>query len=144
MEFKLDEMISCKSNKRWKNAIIKGCGKYYDFIKRIINDAIDKKRVITKGGKYYSCAKFIMKYNLIGYKYKKTKLINLTCCKSYPRICGGKCCSYNMLDHNTYFNDNECNCDIIPKKYKRIGNCYDDCCVIFKLTHRRKFILEWS
>jgi hypothetical protein len=108
-------------------------GYNYDFLMSVINDA-KKKESMEYYSKYYQCAKFIQIYHTSNYKYKKNDICEKTCCKTYPKICGGKCCS------SIYW---KCQCNIIPDKYKKVDNCYDDCCAIYLIKPRRKFTITW-
>lgn len=104
----------------------------------VLQDANNKKQVITKGGSYYSCAKFIQKYHK-SFTFKKTKYEMITCCNAWPRECGGVCCR-----RKRQYDAEECGCYKIPSSIEHINNCYDDCCNIFKYTSKRKFYLQWT
>ena len=118
--------------RRWQKSTYRNI----NFINKVISDAISHKKLLIKGGTYYSCAKFIRdKY---GYKFNKSPSLMTTCCNAYPYICGGKCCS----------RDEEllCGCSELPldKKFKHNGNCYNDCCnIITFIKSRQEFYLQW-
>lgn len=137
--WKTDVYVVNKSDKkrinRWKRAIKFGKGDDYDFLMDVINDA-KQKESCESYSKYYQCAKFIRDYNTGNYKYTKKDIFDITCCKAYPDICGGVCCRWGMLSV-------ECQCDIIPEKYKKLDNCYDDCCAIYLIKTNHRFTIRW-
>lgn len=120
---------------RWKRAIKSGSEQDWDwyFLQSVINDA-KAKETRESYTKYYQCAKFIRDY-YIGeeFKYTKEPIAIYTCCRAYPDICGGSCCSGSA----------DCQCDMISDKWKKTDNCWDDCCAIYKSYHPRKFTIKW-
>ena len=114
MKFNLTLVENKYSHSKWKKALVKQRGKNYDFFKKVIEDAKVKKRVLIKGGTYYSCAKFIAQiYVVLQYKFRKNPNIKITCCRAYPRICNGKCCKDNWYNYTINHGDNEdyyCGC----------------------------------
>jgi len=122
-----------KSVNKWKRAILKSDGRDYEFLINVCNDTLSKKEVESYS-KYYQCAKFIKNHHKSNYKYIKIADTMMTCCRAYPDICGGVCC------RDDYDN---CHCDDIPEKHEKLGNCYDDCCAMYNIKHRRKFSIIW-
>lgn len=141
-DFNLNNIEIGYRYRRWKKALYQKSGKYYDFLKMVLNDVQTKKKVkVQRGSIYQSCANFIVKYGIHSYKYTKSQLIEYTCCHSYPKICGGKCCVHlRQYDDEGY---RICATDFIPKRCKRYGNCYDDCCSLYKIKSYKYFILKW-
>lgn len=122
----------------WVKALRKGSGPNFDLLKKVIMDAEANRESETKGGRYYSAARFIANFYKNGtYKFKKCKIFLITCCKAYPNICDGYCCNDGP---------NMCQCDIVCKldSYEHLDNCYGDCCDIFKFAKRRRYFkLAW-
>jgi hypothetical protein len=123
-----------KIDKEWYKIVNGKRGNRRDLMNIVLNDAINGKKVATKGGSYYSCARFIKRYHK-SFTFKKTSLIRYTCCHSYPKICGGVCCCSNI--------ETRCNCDSLPSKSIHINNCYEDNCNIVKIPGGRRFNLQW-
>lgn len=111
--------------------------KQQTILEKVLMDAELGKEVLTKGGNYWKCAKFIKQYHKF-YTFKRKPFGGVTCCNAYPEICGGICC----MSKRPYFEEG-CGCYRRPQNSKHIDNCYDDCCMIFKFESKRKFYLQW-
>lgn len=134
---------SIKTNKRsinkWRKYISSNTIQH-DYIMKVIDDAINK-RSVTYSTRYYSCARFVLYYNALGYNFLKKPIVEYTCCNAYPIICGGVCCKNKFMRIFDY--DKKCGCDNISNNAKKIGMCYDDCCCFYKIIDRHKFKIVW-
>lgn len=125
-----------KCDKKWLKTVRNKRGRKYKLFLLVLNDAKEGKEVLTKGGSYYSCARFIKRYHKT-FTFKKGRYEIITCCNAYPKECGGVCCFQKRLEQ-------ECGCDTLPRSVKHLRNCYDDCCNIFRYTSKRRFYLQWQ
>jgi len=120
--------------KRWTVALKKGSGNDYELLQSVIKDSNECKKVLSSG-KYYSCAKFVR--DTFGKFFTKEDHYIQTCCRAYPNICGGVCCCEKLS-----IDDDECKCNILPKKMKNIGLCYNDSCRFVEYKSK-KFYIKW-
>lgn len=142
-------------NYKYKKALKLKRG-HYSYISSILNDALNKKTV-KYNKSYRDCAKFIKKFhnnNLNFEIYKEPDQVLLTCCHSYPEICGGVCCGDKHWPKTPmdlgcrkctgYKGSYCCGCDKIPEN-KNISeyNCYNDCCSIIKINKIGNRYIKW-
>jgi hypothetical protein len=140
-EWKEDTCTISKSDRkrinRWKRAIKRGSGPDYVFLHSVLVDAKEKQEQPSYS-KYYQCAKFIRDYNIGDYKYRKIQTIQYACCRQFPDAC----VNYEKTGLHCS-KDRECKCFDIPDSWEKYGNCFDDCCVLYKKKHSRRFIIKW-
>jgi hypothetical protein len=138
-DFDFSSFSGSKCDKKWLKVIRNKSGNKYNLLSIVLKDAKEGKRVLIKGGSYYSCARFLKRYYKT-FTFKKEAYSIITCCNSYPKECGGVCCFQKRIQSGR----DECGCGIIPSSIKHLNNCYDDCCNIFKYVSKRKFYLIWN
>ena len=133
--------IKSNRDKRWikiitkKGSIVSPASRLFVIV---MDDARNGRTVLTKGGSYYSCARFIKKYHK-SFSFKKSKYEFVTCCNAYPQECGGVCCKRLRIQEGR----SECSCEALPQSVKHLNNCYDDCCKVFRYSSKRKFYISW-
>lgn len=138
-DFDFSTFSGKKYDKKWLKVLRNKRGGRYNLFLLVLKDAQEGKQVLTKGGSYYSCARFIKRYHKT-FTFKKSKYEIVTCCNAYPKECGGICCFQKRLERG----GEECGCWSIPRSVKHLKNCYDDCCNIFRYTSKRRFYLQWQ
>lgn len=139
VDFDFSSFKGTKSDKKWMKVLKNKKGNKFNLLSIVLKDAIEGKKLLIKGGSYYSCARFLKRYHKT-FTFKKEPYSIITCCNSYPKECGGICCFNKRVDEGR----EECGCYMIPRSIKHLDNCYDDCCNIFKYTSKRKFYLIWN
>lgn len=120
---------------RWKEALQKGVGKDYRRLQRLMNMKSDKFYCLAHDEK--EALRFCC--DMLGWDKEEKPYLFKSCCRAYPRECGGVCCEdsgrecqcgeYNFIDLNSpaiIFHD----------------NCYDDCCVIFHIFDEKKTLTK--
>ena len=129
---RLKEAHVCR---RWRRALEKQYGSSFDYLLKVLEDAKNKITVRLQGKRYRSCATFIKDfYTGITFEIKDISLT--TCCRAYPKICGGICCKKkNFCRCNKISGGICCFSGGVHSRYEHINNCNNDCCKIIKIYY---------